>query len=74
VANGDKAAAKGWDVVAETDDHAVGFDDINYTRDLVADEVDARIAGDAAAFPASKVIISTATPPVVNGALWVKPL
>jgi hypothetical protein len=74
MANGDAAGAKGWDVVPSTDDVKVGYDEINYTRDLVAAEQDARVAADALKFDASKVIISTSTPPVVNGALWIKPL
>lgn len=74
MAIGDKAAAKGMHVVAETDDHAIGYEDINRVADALADEIDARTAGDAASFPASKVIISASTPAVVNGALWVKPL
>lgn len=74
MAIGDKAAAKGMHVVAETDDHAVGYEDINRVADALADEIDARTAGDALAFPAAKVIVSASTPAVVNGALWVKPL
>jgi hypothetical protein len=72
MANGDAAGAKGWDVVPATDDVKVGYDDINYTRDLVAAEQDARIAGDALKLNAAKIIISTSTPAVVNGALLFK--
>jgi hypothetical protein len=42
MANGDKAAAKGWDVVPATRAHSLGYDGINYVADRVADEVDAR--------------------------------
>jgi len=74
MANGDAAAAKGLHTVEATDDVKVGYDDINIRGDELAAEIDARIAGDALAFPASKVIISVSTPTVVNGAIWLKPL
>ena len=74
MANGDAAAAKGWDVVAENDDHGEGYDAINYALDKVANEIDARTAADALKFDASNVIISASTPAVVNGAIWLKPL
>ncbi|QEO08883.1 hypothetical protein [Protaetiibacter larvae] len=72
MAIGDKAAAKGLYVVEATDDHAVGYQDINRRGDELADEIDARAAGDAAAFPASKIIISDTFPAVVNGGLLFK--
>lgn len=74
MAIGDKAAAKGLHLVQETDDHAIGYQDINVRGDELADEIDARIAGDALKLDASKLIISATTPAVVNGALWAKPL
>ena len=74
MANGDAADAKGWDVVPETDDVKVGFDEINYTRDLVAAEQDRAVAAEALKFDAAKVIITPTTPAVVNGAIWLKPL
>lgn len=74
MANGDAAAAKGLHTVEATDDVKVGYDDINIRGDELAAEIDARTAGDALAFPADKVIISTATPAVVNGGIWLKPL
>lgn len=74
MATGDKAAAKGWDVVPDTRAHSLGANDINYSRDLVADEVDARVAADALKMDASKIVISTTAPPVVNGQIWIKPL
>jgi hypothetical protein len=74
MAIGDKAAAKGMHVVAETDDHAIGYEDINRVADAVADEIDARAAAVATKLDASKLIISSSTPAVVNGAIWAKPL
>src|SRR5690606_39918694 len=52
MANGDAAAAKGLHVVEQTDDVKIGYDDINIRGDELAAEIDARIAGDALAFPA----------------------
>ncbi|CAO1650535.1 hypothetical protein NYA9BBAC_00905 [Salinibacterium sp. NYA9b] len=72
MANGDAAGAKGWDVVPNTDDVKVGYDEINYSRDLVAAEQDARVAADALKLNASRIIISSTTPAVVNGALLFK--
>lgn len=74
MANGDAAAAKGLHVVEQTDDVKIGYDDINIRGDELAAEIDARIAGDANAFPSSKVFITATTPAVVNGAIWFKPL
>ena len=74
MANGDAAAAKGLHVVPSTSDVKVGYDDINITGDEIAAEIDARTAADLLKFDASKVIIATATPTVVNGAIWLKPL
>jgi len=74
MANGDAAAAKGLHTWANTQAHSNGYDNDNIRGDELAAEIDARVAGDALAFPASKVIISTGTPTVVNGALWFKPL
>ena len=61
-------------MVPSTDDVKVGYDDINYTRDLVAAEQDGRVAADALKLDATKLIISSGTPAVVNGAVWLKPL
>jgi hypothetical protein len=74
MANGDAAAAKGLHTVEATDDVKVGYDDINIRGDELAAEIDARTAADALKFDAAKVIISTSTPTVVNGAIWLKPL
>lgn len=74
MATGEAAAAKGLAVFAPIQDHSEGYDNDNIRGDELAAEIDARIAGDAAAFPASKVIISTTTPPVVNGGVWLKPV
>jgi hypothetical protein len=74
MANGDAAAAKGLHTVEASDDVRIGYDDINIRGDELAAEIDARAAGDALAFPAENVIISTSTPAVVNGAIWLKPL
>ena len=74
MAIGDAAAAKGLHTVPSTSDVKVGYADINESQDELAAEIDARIAGDALAFPATKVIISTGTPTVVNGAIWLKPV
>lgn len=74
MANGDLAAAKGWTTIPNTQAHSLGYDDINYALDRTAEEVDARVAADALKFDASKVIIATSEPTVVNGAIWLKPL
>ena len=74
MANGEAAAAKGLAVFAPIQDHAQGYDNDNIRGDELAAEIDARLAGDAASFPASKVIISSTEPPVVNGAIWLKPV
>lgn len=74
MAIGDKAAAKGLATYPETQDHSKGYENDNQRGDELADEIDARAAGDALAFPASKVIIAASTPAVVNGAIWLKPL
>lgn len=74
MANGDAAAAKGLHTIPATKDLKIGYDDINRTQDELAAEIDARTAGVAASFPASKIIISTTTPAVVNGAIWLKPV
>lgn len=39
MANGDKAAAVGMDVVAGTDDRRQGYDEINKSRDYLADHI-----------------------------------
>ena len=74
MATGDAAAAKGLHVVPSTSDVKVGYNDINLTADEIAAEIDARTAADNLKFDASKVIISTGTPTVVNGAIWLRPL
>lgn len=72
MAIGDKAAAKGMELVAGSDELNEGNDEINLTRDYIADEIDARSAGDAAKLDAAKIIIAATTPAVVNGALLFK--
>lgn len=74
MATGDKAAAKGLLVVAATDDKRLGYDNINKRGDELADEIDARVAGDALKFDAAKVIISATEPAYAAGAIWLKPL
>lgn len=74
MAVGDKAAAKGLVVWANTQAHSNGYTNDNQRGDELADEIDARVAGDNAKFDKSKVIISTSTPAVINGAIWLKPL
>jgi hypothetical protein len=61
MANGDKAAAKGWTTYPSTQAHSLGYDDINYAMDRTADEVDARVAADNLKLDASKIRV-TATP------------
>lgn len=74
MAIGDAAAAKGLSTYANTQAHSLGYENDNKRGDELAAEIDARIAGDAAKLDASKVIIATSTPAVVNGAVWFKPL
>lgn len=38
MANGDAAAAAGMDIVLETDDRRMGYDEINKTRDYIAEQ------------------------------------
>jgi hypothetical protein len=73
MANGDKAAAKGWSTVPSTKAHSTGNDDLNRTMDYVAQEIDDRAAADLLKVDKANIIISTTTPTVVNGALWFKP-
>lgn len=61
MANGDKAAAKGWTVVPSTQSHSNGYDDINYAMDRTADEIDARTIADALLLPKTSIVVS-ATP------------
>lgn len=74
MAVGDKAAAKGLVVYAATQDLKQGYNNDNQRGDELADEMTARAAADALKLDASKIIISTTTPAVVNGALWFKPV
>ena len=75
MANGDAAAGKGWDVVPASDDVRVGYDEINYTRDLVANEQDRALAAEALKLDAAKVqIADTENPAWPNGTIWLKPL
>lgn len=69
MAVGDKAAAKGLSTWANTQAHSNGFQNDNQRGDELADEIDARIAADALKLDASRVIITTTTPAVVNGAV-----
>lgn len=72
MAVGDAAAAKGLDLVADTDELNEGAVEINRTRDYIAAEIDARAAAVALKLDASKVIIS-ATEPVgqADGGIWI---
>lgn len=61
MANGDKASAKGWSTFPNTQAHSLGYDDINYALDRLADEVDARTLADAAKLDKALIVVS-ATP------------
>lgn len=74
MANGDKAAAKGWNVVAESDDHADGYDAINYVLDKVADEVDGRTAADNLKLDKAAIVTSSTEPSDPAVMFWAKPL
>ncbi len=74
MAIGDKAVAKGLAVYLGTQDLRKGYENDNQRGDELADEIDDRIAGDALAFPAAKIKIQTATPAVVTGGIWFKPV
>ena len=74
MAIGDKASAKGLQVFPQTQDLRLGYQNDNQRGDDIADEIDDRIAGDALAFPAAKIIIQEAEPTVVSGGLWFKPV
>ncbi|MBE7159552.1 MAG: hypothetical protein INR62_14175 [Rhodospirillales bacterium] len=74
MAIGDAAAAKGLSVVPATKNHGLGYQDINQVTDYVANEIDARTSADNLKFDAAKIIISSSTPAIVNGAIWFKPV
>ncbi|GAB3408798.1 hypothetical protein GCM10027515_26530 [Schumannella luteola] len=74
MANGDKAAAKGWATVPSTRAHSTGYDDINGVLDRVADEQDRAKTEEAKKSDKADSIISTSTPPVRNNAVWFKPV
>lgn len=72
MAIGDAGAAKGFDLPADIDALNQGALEIRRLGDYLAAEIDARTAADALKLDAAKIIISTTTPAVVNGALLVK--
>lgn len=78
MAIGDKAAAKGLAVYASTQAHSLGYENDNKRGDELADEITRAQAAEAALstgkFDKSKIIISTSTPTVVTGGVWLKPV
>lgn len=80
MAIGDKAAAKGMHVVANTDGVPVGYQDINRVSDAVADEQDARVAADNKKMDKTYITVQNATPPATLpdgsarpiGSVWIK--
>lgn len=78
MAIGDAAAAKGLATFPSTQDKRLGYQNDNQRGDELAAEIDARAAAIAtltsSKLDASKVIIQTATPAVVTGGIWFKPV
>jgi hypothetical protein len=78
MATGDAGAAKGLRVIANTKAINLGYDDLNKKADEIAAEMDARAAADATLtadkLDKSKIIVQTATPAVVTGGIWFKPV
>lgn len=72
MAIGDAGAAKGFDLPADNDQLNLGALEIRRMGDYLAAEIDARTAADALKLDAAKVIVSSTTPAVVNGALLFK--
>lgn len=72
MAIGDAGAAKGFDLPADNDKVNEGGLEIRRMGDYLAAEIDARTAADVLKWDASKIIISTTTPAVVNGAILLK--
>lgn len=84
MANGDKAFAKGLHVVPESKDLREGYDDINVRGDEIADEIDARTAGDNASTAAialkldkANILIQATAPANIpgtgySGRIWIK--
>jgi hypothetical protein len=68
MANGDKAAAKGWSTYPPTQAHSLGYDDINYALDRVADEVDNRTTADNLKLDKALIVVS-ATPLTAGAAV-----
>jgi len=74
VANGDIAAAAGYTTFSSSQAHSLGYDDINYVLDQVANEKARATTAEGGLVATSKIIISTSTPTEVDGALWFKPV
>lgn len=77
MAIGDKAAAKGLSVWASSQAHSLGYQNDNQRGDELADEIDARIAGDALKLDAAKVIVQATAPANIagtgySGRIWIK--
>lgn len=67
MAAGDKAAAKGLKVYAQTQDRRLGFQNDNERGDELADALDAI----ALKLDASKLVVQQADPGHVEGRIWV---
>lgn len=65
--NGDAAAAAGMDIVAGTDPRSLGYDEINLTRDYVANYAK-RSA------PAIDIFVGTTDPGHNPGRIWIRPV
>jgi hypothetical protein len=74
MANGDIAAAAGYTTYPSSQAHSLGYDDINYTLDQVANEKARATAAEALLVLKTNIIISLTTPTEVDGALWFKPV
>ncbi|MGN6272485.1 MAG: hypothetical protein ACTHMQ_05275 [Protaetiibacter sp.] len=74
MATGDKASAKGLSTWANTQDHSEGYENDNQRGDELADEIDARIAGDNARQLKVWAQISSTQPTDPDNYVWFKPL
>jgi len=67
MAIGDKAAAKGLPVYAASQAHSLGYQNDNQRGDDIADEIDARIAGDALKVDKTNFIVQATAPANIAG-------
>lgn len=67
MAIGDKAAAKGLTVFANSQAHSLGYQNDNQRGDDIADEIDARTTADALKLDAAKILVQASAPANIAG-------